>query len=43
MPTLVQNVFGSSNTSGGLPAILMNLLLPLESASASTAGQERET
>lgn len=43
MPTLVQNVFGSAITSGGLTAILMNLLLPLESASASTAGQEQET
>lgn len=42
MPTLVQNVFGSAITSGGLTAILMNLLLPLESASASTAGQGQE-
>lgn len=30
MPTLVQTVFGSAITSGGLTAILMNLLLPLE-------------
>lgn len=30
MPTLVQTVFGSAITSGGLTAILMNLLLPVE-------------
>jgi xanthine permease XanP len=31
MPQLVQNVFGSAITSGGLTAILMNLLLPMDS------------
>jgi xanthine permease XanP len=31
MPQLVQNVFGSAITSGGLSAILMNLLLPMDS------------
>ncbi|WP_322980136.1 nucleobase:cation symporter-2 family protein [Pseudomonas sp. C11] len=34
MPILVQNVFGSAITSGGLTAILLNLLLPLERTTA---------
>lgn len=32
LPKLVQNVFGSAITSGGLTAIVLNLLLPLESS-----------
>ena len=34
MPILVQNVFGSAITSGGLTAIVLNLLLPLERTTA---------
>ncbi|WP_395505351.1 uracil-xanthine permease family protein [Ectopseudomonas hydrolytica] len=39
MPTLVQNLFGSAITSGGLTAILMTLLLPLEQPEVTTSGQ----
>ncbi|ATH80734.1 xanthine permease XanP [Ectopseudomonas mendocina] len=39
MPTLVQNLFGSAITSGGLTAILMTLLLPLEQPEVTTSEQ----
>ncbi|MGK8438769.1 uracil-xanthine permease family protein [Ectopseudomonas hydrolytica] len=39
MPTLVQNLFGSAITSGGLTAILMTLLLPLEQPEVTASEQ----
>lgn len=40
MPQLVQNVFGSAITSGGLTAIVLNLLPPLEQTNVSPATAE---
>ncbi|MGQ7959554.1 uracil-xanthine permease family protein [Pseudomonas sp. SP16.1] len=42
MPGLVQNVFGSAITSGGLTAILMNLLLPLEQPGVAAPEEEQQ-
>lgn len=42
MPQLVQNVFGSAITSGGLTAIVLNLLLPLEQTHPAAAAEANE-
>lgn len=40
LPKLVQNIFGSAITSGGLTAIILNLVLPMEGQSTATDSVE---